>query len=224
MDHAESIGQPDVATLGRKMDGWSRQAQAQKICKSVLFAQLHSLFNDFICHGSSEQVHSDTVSCILSDKIPSRTNTVCHHTFDLTRNVASISARPAAIEGAANTFLLSFRIISCVAHLKTKRSRHRWAHSFENTFHSNYDVRYGWLTSKFVRPEIQTSSRDMASKSNSWFHLIAGVPTVTQLSWDSARFNFISADDKAEPCLNIPSCHCSWGRFMLPNISNDVTE
>ena len=116
-----------------------------------------------------------------------------------------------SIVGAANTFLLSFRIISCVAHLKTKRSRHRWARSFENTFHSNYDVRYGWLTSKFVRPEIQTSSRDMASKSNSWFHLIAGVPTVTQLSWDSARFNFISADDKAEPCLNIPSCHFIWG-------------
>ena len=122
MDHAESISQPDVATLGRKMDGWSRQAQAQEICKSVLFAQLHSLFIDFICHGSSEQVHSDTVSCILSDKIPSRINKVYHHTFDLTRNVASTSAWPAAISGAANTFILSFRIISCVAHLKKQRA------------------------------------------------------------------------------------------------------
>ena len=48
MDHPESIGLPEMATFGRKMDGWSRQTQAQRICKSVLFAQLHSLFNDFI--------------------------------------------------------------------------------------------------------------------------------------------------------------------------------
>ena len=139
------------------------------------YASLHSLL-DCISHGSTEQIHSDTVSCIPLDKIPSRTNRVYHRTLDLTRNVASISAWPAAIEGAANTFLLSFRIISCAAHLKSKRSRHRWAHLFENTFHSNHDARYGWLTSKFVRPEIQTSSRDMASKSSSWFISKPGSP------------------------------------------------
>ena len=93
-----------LTTLGCKMDGWILQAQAQKIFESVLFARLHILFNDFTRHGSSEQIHSDNVSCILLDKILSRTSKVYHHAFDLTRDIASTPARPAAIEGAANTF------------------------------------------------------------------------------------------------------------------------
>ena len=55
-------------------------------------------------HGPVEHIHSDSVSRILSGKSLSRTNEVYYHAFDLTRNIASIPARPAAIEEAAITF------------------------------------------------------------------------------------------------------------------------
>ena len=85
------------------MDGVVKRRH-RNICKSVLFAQLHSLSNDFIRHGSSELIHSDNVSRILSGKSLPQTNKVYYHAFDLTRNIASTLARPAAIEGAADTF------------------------------------------------------------------------------------------------------------------------
>jgi len=47
------------------MDGVVKRRH-RNICKSVLFAQLHSLFNDFIRHGSSELIHSDNVSRIFT--------------------------------------------------------------------------------------------------------------------------------------------------------------
>ena len=56
-----------------------------------------SLFNDFSRYGSVEHIHSDSVSRILLGKSLSRTNEVYYHTFDLTRNIASIPARPATI-------------------------------------------------------------------------------------------------------------------------------
>ena len=76
----------------------------------------------------------------------------------------------------------------------TKRSRHWWAHSFENTEHISFQSwRQVWATDiEIARPEIETSSLGLGCQ-----FIIAGVPTVTQFSWDSARFHSISADDKA---------------------------
>ena len=118
--------------------------QAQKICKSVLFAQPHKtvyrwtavsgLFIDFCWHGSVEHIHLDSVSRILSGKSLSQTSEVYYHAFNLTRNIASIPARPAAIEEAAITFP-SLIQVNRVAHLGVRSTLDTVEYSrFENTY------------------------------------------------------------------------------------------
>ena len=85
-----------MATRGRRWTDGVVKRRHRKYA-SPYFAQLCSLFNDFSRYGSVEHIHSDSVSRILLGKSLSRTNEVYYHTFDLTRNIASIPARPATI-------------------------------------------------------------------------------------------------------------------------------
>ena len=125
------------------MDGWSCRAQAQRICKSVRFAQPHKtvyrwtavsgLFIDILWHGSVEHIHPDCISRIVLGKSLSRTNEVYYHAFDLTRSIASIPARPAAIEEAAITFP-SLIQVNRVAHLDVRSTLDTMEYiHFENT-------------------------------------------------------------------------------------------
>ena len=122
-NHAESIWSACSSNIWIQTDGWSRQAQAHEICKSVLFAQLQILFSNFIWHGVIWTIHSGVFSLVFSQTRLCRKQTKYITVLSTwTRNIASISAQPATIKGAAKTFLLSFRVIICVAHLWTQSS------------------------------------------------------------------------------------------------------
>ena len=74
-----------------------------------------------------------------------------------TRNIASISAQPATIKGAAKTFLLSFKVIICVAHLWTQSSLDTGECNGSRTHFNSIEIQvYQWGNQiKIVRPEIK---------------------------------------------------------------------
>ena len=129
-----------------------------------------------------------------------------------TRNIASISAQPAAIKGAAKTFLLSFKVVICVAHLRTQSSLDTGECNGSRTHFNSIEIQvYRWGNQiKIVRPEIKhhlgachfnQALKFGRLKGN--FNLILSEFDLAPYSYifilGSTHFNSISVHDKAEP-------------------------
>ena len=157
-NHAETIWSACSSNIWMQTDGWSRQAQAHEICKSVLFAQLQISFSNFIWHGVIWTIHSGAVSLVFSRTRLCRKQTKYITVLSTwTRNIASISAQPATIKGAAKTFLLSFKVIICVARLWTQSSLDTGECNGSRTHFNSIEIQvYQWGNQiKIVRPEIK---------------------------------------------------------------------
>ena len=156
-NHAESIWSACSSNIWMQTDGWSRQAQAHEICKSVLFAQLQISFSNFSGTGSSEQfIRALSLSFILMGRCRKQTKYITVLST-WTRNIASISAQPATIKGAAKTFLLSFKVVICVARLWTQSSLDTGECNGSRTHFNSIEIQvYQWGNQiKIVRPEIK---------------------------------------------------------------------
>ena len=198
-------------------DGWSRQAQAHEICKSVLFAQLQISFSNFVWHGVIWTIHSGVFSLVFS-RIRLCRKQIKYITVlsTWTRNIASISAQPTTIKGAAKTFLLSFKVVICVARLWTQSSLDTGECNGSRTHFISITIRCSNQT-EIVRPEIKhhlgtclcqssfqiwAPGRQLQLDSFSiWLDSfwLAWSLTVTCFVLDFTHFNSISVDDKAEP-------------------------
>ena len=156
-NHAESIWSACSSNIWMQTDGWSCQAQAHEICKSVLFAQLKISFSNFIWHGVIWTIHLGAVSCFISMGRCRKQTKYITVLSTWTRNIASIPAQPATIKGAAKTFLLSFKVIICVARLWTQSSLDTGECNGSRTHFNSIEIQvYRWGNQiKIVRPEIK---------------------------------------------------------------------
>ena len=151
-----------------------------------------------------------------------------------TRNVASISAQPATIKGAAKTFLLSFKVVICVAHLWTQSSLDTGECNGSRTHFISITIRCIHRI-KIVRPEIkhhlgtclcQSSFQIWAperqlqldsfwSQSESFW--LAWSLTVTFSSWVPHILIQLVYTTKQSLVGAVKSCHWWLGTDMLSN-------
>ena len=139
-NHVESTWSACSSNIWMQTDGWSRQAQAHEICKSVLFAQLQILFSNFIWHGVIWTIHSGAVSLVYLDGTQPQTNKVYHRAFDLNQKYSKYLGSASNHQRGCQNFppIIQGRHM-CGSSLNAKLSRHRWVQWLENTFQFNRD-------------------------------------------------------------------------------------
>ena len=121
----------------------------------MFFAQLQISFSNVIWHGVIWTIHSGVFSLVFTRTRLCRKQTKYITVLSTwTRNIASISAQPATIKGAAKTFLLSFKVIICVARLWTQSSLDTGECNGSRTHFISIVIRCSNQT-EIVRPEIK---------------------------------------------------------------------
>ena len=125
-NHAESIWSACGSNIWMQTDGWSRQAQAHEICKSVLFAQPQFRSVTSSGTGSSEQfIRALSLLFYLDGTLP-QTNKVYHRAFDLNQKYSKYLGSASNHQRGCQNFppIIQGRHM-CGSSLNTKLSRHR---------------------------------------------------------------------------------------------------